>query len=65
MTIKKARASAPNENPPNAAKKATLASFVERSQKYRGPGLNIPKRIKLKNGRPNPFDEGQNLHEDL
>ena len=41
---------------PKAPEEETLAGFVERSKKYRGLELKIPKRVKMKNDRPNPFE---------
>ena len=42
--------------PPRPPCEATLGDFIERSRKYRGLELDIPKRIKMKNTRPNPFE---------
>jgi antitoxin Phd len=45
---------------PKPPKEATLAGFVERSKKYRGPGLRLPRRVKMDfpNER-NPFEEDE------
>ena len=32
---------------PKPPEEATLAGFVERSKKYRGPGLKLPRRVKM------------------
>jgi prevent-host-death family protein len=43
---------------PRPPKEATLAGFVERSKKYRGLGLKVPRRVKMDFlNEPNPFEE--------
>jgi antitoxin Phd len=45
---------------PKPPKEATLAGFVERSKKYRGTGLKIPRRVKMDfPNEPNPFEEDE------
>jgi prevent-host-death family protein len=44
---------------PKPHREATLAGFVERSKKYRGPEIKIPRRVKIALQSPpsDPFDE--------
>ena len=51
---------------PKPPKEATLAGFVERSKKYRGLGLEIPRRVKMgfRDKRRELFPDEEFLDED-
>jgi prevent-host-death family protein len=53
VVISAAKTSGSNE----ASADLTMAGFVERSKKYRGPPLKIPRRIKMKVRFDPVFDE--------